>query len=328
VLTPVTCGVIGLGWMGRLHAAFLASAPLADLRVCCDIDPEAARHCPRGCRFTADLAEALADVEAVFVCTPPDAHRRPVEQALAAGLHVFCEKPLATSVDEAAAMIAISGAQERLVVGHIRRFDPRFLALRSAIETGRLGRPLILTGGVTSSLEDALRLADRVNLTFENAIHDIDAMRWLAGDVVRVHAEALPLPESDHVGSFVATLRFASGAVGCLHHTWAMSEGSGLDWEFRFRVNGERGLAEIDGRDRGVEIHAPGGVVYPDVFTWPDVEGALGGVLALEDGRFLELVRGTAVWPLSLNDAVAAVAVAQDLDASIEQGAPIAREQS
>jgi predicted dehydrogenase len=312
--------------MGRLHAAFLAATPSAELRVCCDIDPAATIHCPPRTRFTNDLADVLHDdIEAVFVCTPPDAHHDPVEKALAAGLHVFCEKPLAASREDAARIVANPDARDRLAIGHIRRFDPRFLALRSAIESGRLGRPLVLTGGVTSSLEDALRLAHRVNLTFENAIHDIDAMRWLAGDVVRVHAESVPLRESAHVGSFVATLAFSSGAVGCLHHTWAMAEGSGLDWEFRFRVNGERGLAEIDGRNRGVAIHAPDGVVYPDVFTWPVVGGGLGGVLALEDGRFLEFVRGTAAWPLTLDDAVAAVSVAADLDASIKQGIPIPR---
>jgi hypothetical protein len=74
-----------------------------------------------------------------------------------------------------------------------------------------------------------------------------------------------------------------------------------------------------------VAIHAPDGVIYPDVFTWPEVDGELGGVLALEDGRFLEVVRGTAAWPLTLDDAAAAVAVAADLDASIEQGIPISR---
>ena len=327
---PVGCAVIGLGWMGRLHAAFLAASPLADLHVCCDLHAGAAAHCPSGSRFTSSLESVLDDgsIEAVFVCTPPDSHRVPVELALQAGRHVFCEKPLATTLEDAAGMASAPGARDRLVVGHIRRFDPRFLTVRDSIESGRIGRPLHLVGGVNCPREDAHRLGSRVSLALESAVHDIDVMRWFAGDVTRVYAEGSRLTTGSLVGALVATLRFSSGVVGCLHHSWVLADDSGLDWEFHFQVNGENGLLDIDGRHRGVTIHGPGGVVYPDVYTWPSVHGSIGGVLAIEDACFLERVRGGRAWPLDLDDALEAVSVAIDIDRSIAEERIIARSRS
>lgn len=324
---PVACAVIGLGWMGRLHSAFLAGTPLAELRLCCDLDLAAATRSPAPARFVTAVDEALAEkgLEAVFVCTPPDTHREIVEKALAAGLHVFCEKPLATSVDDANAMIAAAGAGENLVVGHTRRFDPRFLEIRSAIDSGRVGRPLHLVGGMNCPRVDALRLGARVTLALECAVHDIDVMRWYAGEVTRVYAEGSSLLGSPYVENFVATLQFSSGAVGCLHHSWVLNDDAAMDWEFYFQVNGEGGLIDVDGRMRGVTVHAPGGLRYPDVYSWPALHGGIGGVLANEDGYFLRMVREGGTWPLSLEDGREAVSVAIDIDTSIAEGRPVNR---
>lgn len=123
--------------------------------------------------------------------------------------------------------------------------------------------------------------------------------------------------------TFAAAHRFFLGAVGCLHHRGAMARGSWLGWEPRFRVNGEPGLAEIDGHDRGVAAYAPGGVLYPDVLAWAEELGTPGDVLAPEGGRFSKRVRGGRDRQLSLDDAVEAIAVA---GVSIEQSCPIAGE--
>lgn len=324
---PVRCAVIGLGWMGSLHAAWLAGTPLADLALACDVAASPVGALP-GLRVTADLEEALdtPGLEAVVICTPPDAHREAVLAALEHDLHVLCEKPIATTLEDADAMIeAARRSSGRLAIGHIRRFDPRFLAIGEAVADGRVGRPLHMSGGSSCPREDAVRLGGHVTLALECGVHDLDIMRWLAGDVIRVHAEAVDAYGTPGGDAFCATVRFASGAVGALQHTWAMPDGNGIEWEFRFQVAGENGLADIDGRSRGgVSIHAaPPTVVYPDALTWPTVHGQIAGVLDIEDGHFLAGVRDGRAWPVTPEDARAAVAAALAIDRSAAEGRPI-----
>jgi predicted dehydrogenase len=326
-IEPVRCGVIGVGWMGRLHAAYLAGSPLADLLVCCEPNPAAAERAPAGVPVVTQLDDALdtPDLEALVVCTPPDTHVAPVVGALERGLHVLCEKPLATTVADCDAMLgAAAKSSGRLGVGHIRRFDPRFLALAAEVTDGRVGKPLQMVGVCICPREDALRLADHVTLALECAVHDIDAMRWLAGEVLTVYAEGVDQYPTSGVDVFVSTLRFDSGAVGVLQQSWAMPDSTGIDWEFRFHVSGLNGTADVDGRSRGLTVISPEpGHMFPDTMGWPIVGDGIAGALANEDSHFLEGIRTGKDWPLPPQGARAAVVAALAIDRSISTGAPV-----
>jgi len=325
-MEPVRCAVVGLGWMGTIHAEFLAGAPQAELAACCDSRPEAAERAPGGAVYPS-LEEALAaeELEAVVVATPPDAHREVAVAALENGLHVLCEKPVAQDLRDADAMIrAAEASAGRLVVGHIRRFDPRFTAVAGAIEDGRVGRAVHLRGGSNCPREDAVRLAGSTTLALECGVHDLDAMRWLAGDIERVQAEGADFFATRGVDAFAATLRFSSGAVGSLCHSWAMPDETPVDWEFSFQVGGVNGIAEIDGRSRGVTVLSPDDpIIHPDTTTWPRLHGLVGGALAVQDAYFLAGVGDARPWPLTLADARAAVAAGLAIDRSIEEQRPV-----
>lgn len=332
--TPVRCVVVGLGEMGRLHAACLAASPLAELVAVCDPAPGARAAAEQaGVPLFASLEAALAaagPLEAAVVCTPPDRHLAPVRAALDAGLHVLCEKPLASTHDDVTALLELDAAHpERLVVGHLRRFDPRFLALRDAVADGRIGAPSELSGSIACPRADAERLAGTVSLALELAVHDLDAMRWLTGRrVVRVHAEALDVQATPGPDAIVATVRFEGGAIGVLHHAWTLPDDAGIDWEFRFRLSGPGGVGEIDGRDRGLRLHMGGaarsGPIHPDTFSWPAAAGGgIGGALREEVLHFLQRVRDGRPWPLSVAQAHDAVLTALAIDRSIERGAPV-----
>ncbi len=88
---PVRCAIVGVGMMGREHAAILAASTAADLVVACDVDATASDRLPQGVPLVTDLDAALdtPDLEAVVVATPPDLHRSVVEAALAKGLAVL-----------------------------------------------------------------------------------------------------------------------------------------------------------------------------------------------------------------------------------------------
>lgn len=328
---PVRCVVVGLGEMGRLHAAALAATPLAELAAVCDTSPRAIEQRPVPAPAFASLEAALEQtpsLEAAIVCTPPDRHLEPVRQAMDAGLQVLCEKPLATSRHDADALLELADAAPgRLAVGHLRRFDPRFIALAQAIEQGRIGRPIEMSAGITCPRADARRLAASVSLALELAIHDLDAIRWLGGArVERVHAEALDVFPTAGPDALVATARLESGAVASLHESWAMADEVAIDWEFRFRVVGTTGVAEIDGRDRGVTVFDAGrsAPMHPDTMLWPSGSGgAATGALESELRHFLQHVRDGRPWPVSVGEAREAVLAALALDRSLAAGAPV-----
>lgn len=143
---PVNWGIVGCGWVARDYVApAILSAPAARLLAACDLDPAALRRLAEGepgITRSADLAEFLATpgLEAVYVATPNHLHRPLVEAAARAGKHVLCEKPMATTLADAEAMVAacrIAGVQ------YATAFDQRFHAyhrrLRELVRAGRLG---------------------------------------------------------------------------------------------------------------------------------------------------------------------------------------------
>ncbi|MCY4088019.1 MAG: Gfo/Idh/MocA family oxidoreductase, partial [Actinomycetia bacterium] len=135
------CGVIGLGLIGQLHASILASIGDVDLVLCVDTDPKRTSACPKGTRFEAEAAAVVdAQLDAVVVATPEHLHRGPVELALGTGAAVLCEKPFASSLEDADAMIGAAEASGRpLLVAHTLRFDPRYRAVHEAVTRGELG---------------------------------------------------------------------------------------------------------------------------------------------------------------------------------------------
>jgi predicted dehydrogenase len=325
---PVRCALVGLGLIGAEHASILAATSMADLLICCDLDPRAGSRAPAGVSFTSDIDEALGveGLESIFVCTPEFAHRAVVEKALDRGLAVFCEKPLASTLEDADAMIRMAEVLGgTLVVGHILRFDLRYVAVAEAVQAGRLGRAVHLVARRTSWRDEGRAVRGRTTLPFYLGVHDLDVFRWLAGDVDRVFAEAggAGVVGEGIPDSVAATVRFVSGAVGLLELSWGTPRGSGIEWDSRLAFIGTEGSAYVDIVETGVSLFLPGGPSFPDTTYWPKAYGEPFGILRFEDERFLELVRHERTWPLSLDDARSAVAAAVALDRSVVEGRPV-----
>jgi predicted dehydrogenase len=323
-MKPVRCAVIGLGMIGREHAAVLAGSPLADLLACCDIDPSAAAGAPAGVSVTQDLRDLLdlPELEAVFVCTPQDTHRQIVMQALQCGLYVFCEKPVAHTLDDADAMIAVPQAQAgRLAIGHTLRFSPDYLAVHKAVTGGQVGQVVSMAARRCVPDFEGKLIAGRTNLAVEVGIHDIDVMRWLAGDVETVYAEAaqMRVTGAGLTDAVVGTIRFASGVVATIEFNWIMSSKSALKADYRLAVFGTKGSAFAEFNAPVVRIF---GGEAPRTGWRDDVYGSQSGVLVTEDEHFLAMVRGARSWPITLADARAALAAAIAIDESARSGSP------
>jgi myo-inositol 2-dehydrogenase/D-chiro-inositol 1-dehydrogenase len=242
-------GVIGVGAIGRLHAEHLATrVPRASLVAVADINAAVARS--EAGRLDAaaypDHAALLADpaVAAVAICTPRGTHAQIIKDAAAVGKHIFCEKPLAGSLEEIDdAMAAVARAGVSLQVGFNRRFDPSFAHVHDTIAAGGIGAPQIIHI-VSRDPEPADGQASRspADLILETTIHDLDMARYLASsEITSVHALGLPASEPGRLEGAIIVLRLANGVVATIDNHLR----SAFGYDQRLEVFGARGALSI-----------------------------------------------------------------------------------
>ncbi len=192
-MSNVGIGVVGLGRLGKRHAHNLVYAtPGASVIAACSIvedDLAYARHA-LGIETTyTDYAELLANpaVDAVFLVTPTSVHAEQIIQALEAGKHVFCEKPLAINVADCQRVIDVAKKFPNQIstIGFVRRFDPSYVAARKQIDKGMIGQPIMVrsqTVDMDNSAEFQIPFtATSGGFAHDIVVHDIDLARWYLG---------------------------------------------------------------------------------------------------------------------------------------------------
>jgi UDP-N-acetylglucosamine 3-dehydrogenase len=316
--------------MGSDHASILADLPIADVVAWCDTDPAVAGR-SEGVPVMTDVGELLdsVDLDAVFVCTPPESHREVVEAAINAGLWVLCEKPVAADLADADRLVEIGEETGRLFIGHVIRFDPDYRAVEAAVSNGRIGR--VVSMALRRSVPDfeGRVLASRTSLPVEVAVHDLDVVRWIGGEVSRVFgfAARTGISADRSIDAVAAVLELASGAVAVVETTWVTASASGHASDYRLAVFGTEGSAYAELRHPPVGIFAKGIPEFPRTGWISEVAGHLTGVVRAEDEHFLRTVLGDpSPWPSTVADARAALALALAVDASAVAGAPFAPE--
>src|SRR6185312_7303492 len=167
----------------------------------------------------AELA-AHPGLDAVVIASPPKYHLSAIAAAARAGKHVFCEKPLTLRLDEAdAAIAAVNRAGVILQVGHMRRYDPPYVAARARIEAGEIGEIVVfksLGRDQETSPAGACQVEANGTLFHDSTAHDFDLARWLTGDeILELHAygSTIAIPELKQAGGFdagVVNLPFTS----------------------------------------------------------------------------------------------------------------------
>lgn len=175
--------VVGYGYWGSKHVRVLSTMPDVAVTVI-DSDKrrldEAAAHYPSIETAVRDLDEVMDRIDAVLVATPPVDHVDVTLRALNAGKHVLVEKPLATSVADAEAMVAAAHANNvHLVVGHTFEYNPAVRQLRDIIRSGELGRVLYVD---SARLSLGLYRRD-VNVIWDLAPHDISIVSYLLDEM-------------------------------------------------------------------------------------------------------------------------------------------------
>ena len=229
----VKIGVIGAGRIGKLHIQNLATrVPGARVVAIADVVLPAAQ----AAAVQAGVATVVADyhallddpnIEAVAICSATDTHARIIEEAAAAGKHIFCEKPIdhdLVKIDRALAAVERAGV--RLQIGFNRRFDPNFRRVHDVVAAGEIGQPHILR---ITSRDPAPPPIEYVRVSgglfLDMTIHDFDMARYLMGsEVTEVYAAGAVLVdpkigEAGDIDTAVITLRFANGAIGTIDNS-------------------------------------------------------------------------------------------------------------
>ena len=138
---PVRFAIVGTGGMGGTHARNLAGSPEAEVTWLVDVDLDRATKLQEeiGGRVTADMDEAFSseDVDVALIALPTGLHRMGVEAAAKHGVHVFCEKPIARTNEDAKAMTkACKDAGVTMMVGHVVRFFSEYMRVKEQLDAG------------------------------------------------------------------------------------------------------------------------------------------------------------------------------------------------
>lgn len=250
--SPLSFGLIGAGWIGSFHAETLATRlPNTRLAAVADPVPGAAERFP-GARGYRDPLELIADpeVQAVAICSPAASHTDLVVAAAHAGKHVFCEKPMALTLEDAdRAITAAHAAGVALQVGFNRRFAADFAAMRARVDAGDIGTPQLLRS-LTRDPGISAEVAARVKpwtIFNETLIHDFDTLCWLnpGARVTEVYAQAdvLVHPEFADRGfldTSVVQIRFDNGAFAIAEASFQAVYG----YDIRGEVFGSGGVLQ------------------------------------------------------------------------------------
>jgi len=277
-------GVVGVGHFGRYHARKMAAEPRA--RLVGLHDPDGARAAQvaaeaGGCQVFESLTALLAEVEAVIVATPTFAHHAVAADALRAGRHVLVEKPIAATLEEADALIALA-RQGGLVlqVGHVERFS----AVRRALARREV-RPLYIE--LTRIAPFKPRGTD-VSVILDLMIHDIDLVLSLVeAPIVSVDAVGAPvMSDSEDIAN--ARLRFANGCVAAITASRVSQR-----TERRMRLFEHDRYTVVDFAERTLRVLTRGaGDLMPGVpnFAVQDENYQESDSLAAEDAAFVASV--------------------------------------
>lgn len=189
-------GILGLGRIGAFHTATLAGLDAVDSLVVTDpVAGAAAAAVERFGATAVDTPEAVlaAGVDGIVVAAATDAHPALILAAVEAGTPVFCEKPVARTVEESVAVLrAVQDSGVEVHIGYNRRFDAGCMAARKAVVSGELGKlHTVRSTTLDPAPPPAAYVAVSGGIFRDCAVHDFDIVRWVTGrEVVEVYAAA------------------------------------------------------------------------------------------------------------------------------------------
>jgi myo-inositol 2-dehydrogenase/D-chiro-inositol 1-dehydrogenase len=302
----VRIGLIGAGRIAHVHAQAYSQVSGGRLVAVADVVSSAAEKLGQqyGLEPYQDYRDILArpDIDAVLIATPNWLHAEMAIAAAQAGKHVFCEKPIALTLKDADAMIAV--AKETgviLQVGFMLRFTPPLPHVKELVASGALGDIIAVRAAIFGwePSDEWFYLTEQGGgVILDTLIHFADLLHWLVGPVTRAYSQGGPfvLEGAKRHGSpdnACVSFQHAGGAMTQLYVTWTTGYGN-----FFSEVYGSKGSISINFLEKQASLLylkegvQKAGLNYPTGWSHPDVLWSFG--YAGEAQYFVDQIRGRA----------------------------------
>lgn len=323
-------GLIGAGRIGAFHAATLSALDTVTSLAVTDAFPGAARAVAE--KYAAEAVDDAAVLlasrpDAVVIASSTPTHLSLLRAAIAAGIPVFCEKPVAQNPSAAADLVdVVARAGVPVQVGFPRRFDPAFVAAKAALDAGSLGwLTTVRSTTMDPAPPPAAYVAGSGGIFRDCAIHDFDAVRWVTGrEVVEVYAVGDPrgdamFSEALDVSTGSTLLTLDDGTVGVVSNTRYNGEG----YDVRLELHGSAGSVAA-GLDEGLPLRsADASVTFPHGPAHTFFMDRFAEAFRTELGTFVEVAAGRADSPCTIRDGLEASWVAEAATRSLREHRPV-----
>jgi len=314
-VSKVKHGIIGLGWFGEKHCEAIESIPNAELYALCTRTKsrleEVGKRFGVTKRFT-DYNEMLADpeLESVSIVTMWDQHVEPALAALKAGKHVFCEKPMASTVKDCKRLVdAAKKAAGYFMVGHICRFNPRYAMAKRQIEEGAIGDILYIYARRNIPCWVTTGVLPKIGPIVGDGVHDTDLMLWYTGaKIVSAYAQTNQFRDFPNPDLGVTMYKFDTGASAVLEDIWCLPDQTAFQIDERMEIIGTKGQINIQEVSPNLAVAGPNGWTCPDTTYWTTIHGKLMGALPAELQYFAGCIQdGTPPSVITPEESLAAV---------------------
>jgi myo-inositol 2-dehydrogenase/D-chiro-inositol 1-dehydrogenase len=323
-------GLLGAGRIAGVHATAISAHPGSVLAAVSDYYPEQAEKLARQYGTKARTTEEIiadAGIDAVLIATSTDTHSDLIEAAIAAGKAVLCEKPVDLSLDRArACRKAVAAAGRPVMIGHNRRFDPNFGALKKALDAGEIGKPELLS--ITSfdpAPPPVAYIKVSGGLFRDMMIHDFDMANFLMSEApVTISAVGASIVDPEigaagDVDTAVVTMTYADGRLAVIKNSRRAVYG----YDQRVELLGSGGLLQAQNMLENTVVKSTAEGVTGAKPTYFFLERYM-PAYAAEWAAFVDAVAKGAAMPVTLDDGVAALAMAEAATLSAKTGRPVA----
>jgi len=307
-MRSIGVGIIGTGWCGGIRAETLAGHALVKSLHIAEIRPERLREIAgkTGAKTaTADHRELLrnGEIDAIVIsATPESTHYPMAREALAAGKHVFLEKPIALALDEADELIGLARRSGlKFTIGYSQRFNPKFAYVKKCVNDGTIGKPVsaLVSRHITRGLGEKITGRGNVSPAAMESTHDLDFVLWCLEPAkpVRVYSQVAfgamqaatgaPIPDCQWI-----TVTMDSGLAFVVGGGWSLPPGYPNFSTTWIEFLGTDGALLVDDSHKDVVLNTlQKGMVLP-MSTMPGerVEHVYAGPMAAETVHFLEAV--------------------------------------
>ncbi|MFG3200033.1 Gfo/Idh/MocA family oxidoreductase [Streptomyces sp. NPDC048208] len=323
-------GILGLGRIGAFHAETLSALDAVTSLVVADPVADAAKAAAeRYGAQVADSPEALlaAGVDGLVIAAATDAHPALIRAGVAAGVPVFCEKPVARTIAEGVAVLdAVRDSGVPVQIGFNRRFDAGFMAARAAVRSGELGKlHTVRSTTLDPAPPPAAYVAASGGIFRDCSVHDFDMVRWVTGrEVTEVYAVggnqgAAYIAEAGDADTTSAVLTLDDGTIAVVSNSRHNARGH----DVRMELLGFEDSLAVGLDDRLPIRSAEPGVTFPSGTPHDFFMDRFADAYRAELTTFTEVVAGVRPSPCTVAEALEAGWIAEACTRSLREHRPV-----